>query len=127
MYVEALLHGRWVGEPDAPAAFETEFGWVLAGNTRASSNQSAAQVATHHGAHQSTDELIRRFWETEESPTGKMSLTPEEKFVMDHFKANHSRDESGRFVVPLPKKADPPTLGECHCKEIHHTGKISAV
>lgn len=41
-----------------------------------------------------------------------MSLTPEEKFVVDHFKCNYSRVESGRFVVPLPRKSDPPTLGE---------------
>ena len=33
IFVEVLLHGRRIGSPDSPIAFETEFGWVLAGRT----------------------------------------------------------------------------------------------
>ena len=33
MFVNVLLHGRWFGPPGSPVAFETEFGWVLAGET----------------------------------------------------------------------------------------------
>ena len=91
---------------------ETEFGWVLAGNTASSTAQPDAKVTTHHVATQSTDDLIRKFWETEESLSGKTSLTPEERYVVDHFKSNHSRYAEGRFVVPLPKKATAPPLGE---------------
>ena len=93
-------------------------GFWLATLVYTCTSQSTTQVATHHVVHQSTDDLIWRFWETEESPAGKMSLTPEEKFVMDHFKGNHSRDGSGRFVVPLPRKADPPTLGESRSQAV---------
>ncbi len=32
--------------------------------------------------------------------------------AMDHFQNSHWRDESGRFVVPLPKKPGVPPLGE---------------
>lgn len=106
MYVEALLHGRQMGGPDAPVAFKTEFGLVLAGNTSACTSLSAAQIATHHVAHKSTDDLTWRFWETEESSAGEMSLTPEEKFVMDQFKANHS------------KKADLPTFAESRSRAV---------
>ena len=71
-----------------------------------------------HVAHQATDDRIRKFWETEETPSGKTSLTPEEKFVVDHFKANHSRDETGRFTVPLPHKISPPILGESRSQAV---------
>ena len=83
VYIEALVHSWQVAEPDAPVAFETEFGWVLAGNTCASPSQSTTQVATHHIV--STDDMIWKFWETEESPTGKMALTLEENFIEESF------------------------------------------
>ena len=41
-----------------------------------------------------------------------LALTPDERFVMDHFKAHHSRDDDGRFIVPLPRITNPPLLGE---------------
>ena len=47
-----------------------------------------------------------------------MSLTPEEKYVVDHVKDNHSRDEEGRFVVPLPRKATSPSLGESRSQAV---------
>ena len=31
---------------------------------------------------------------------------------MDHFKAHHSRDDDGRFIIPLPRITNPPLLGE---------------
>ena len=46
------------------------------------------------------------------SDTGKPSLSPEERSVVEHFQANHSRDRSGRFIVPLPKKPDAKHFGE---------------
>ena len=35
------------------------------------------------------------------------------KLVMNHFQLNHYRDETGRFVIPLPKKEGVEPLGEC--------------
>ena len=92
---------------------------ILAGSANAStSQQKGQQVVTHHVMHKSIDDLIRLFWETEDGPTGKMSLTPEEKFVVEHFQSNHSRDEDGRFIVPLPRKSDSPTLGESRSQAV---------
>ena len=31
---------------------------------------------------------------------------------MEHFREGHTRDASGRFIVPLPTKADAPPLGD---------------
>ena len=52
------------------------------------------------------------FWEVEEHQPSDLVLTPEKSFVIEHLKANHSRDECGRFVVPLPRKTNAPLLGE---------------
>ena len=53
-----LLHGQRVGVPEAPVAFETEFSWVLAGNTNASASTSTTQVATHDVVHQSNPKVL---------------------------------------------------------------------
>lgn len=63
----------------------------------------AERFAAHHVSLLSGDDILRRFWEVEECTVGKTVLTPEELSVVQHFAANHSRVEDGRFVVPLPR------------------------
>lgn len=60
----------------------------------------------------SGNDLLRRFWEVEEHQPSDLALTPEGRFVVEHFKANHSRDEYGGFIVPLPRKTNTPILGD---------------
>ena len=113
IFTQVLLQGRRIGPPGAPVAFETIFGWVLAG-----SGASCYHITSHHASLLPGDVLLQRFWETEESPTGKPSLTPEERSVVQHFEANHHRDETGRFLVPLPRKADATPLGESRSQAV---------
>ena len=37
---------------------------------------------------------------------------------MSHFKENHSRAKDGWFVVPLPRKPNPPSLGESRSQAV---------
>ena len=87
IFVNILLQGRQVGLHGSPSALNTEFGWVFPGGTKASNCNVPHHVVTVLGEHQPSD----------------LALTLEERFVIEHFKANHSRDEYGRFVVPLLK------------------------
>ena len=53
-----------------------------------------------------TDELLRKFWEVENfEPQGPLLLS-KERTVLDHFYENYSRNEEGRYIVPLTRKAD---------------------
>ena len=65
IFTEALLHGQRVGPPGAPAAFETVFGWVLAGPTSQTASDSC--VTSHHTLTATGDDLLQRFWEIEEN------------------------------------------------------------
>ena len=56
MFVEALRQGRRFGPPGSPTAFETEFGWVLAG--RLDSN-TPKHVTSHHTSFIAGDDLLR--------------------------------------------------------------------
>ena len=116
VFVSVLLHGRRKGQPGTPIAFETLFGWVLAGSTGICGPTD--QVATHHILCVTGDDVLRKFWEIEDDPLSETSLSPEERSVVQHFKTNHRRTENGRFVVHLPKKENMKHLGESRSQAV---------
>lgn len=118
-YAEVLLSGRRTGPPGSPVAFETIFGWVLAGRT----NSVVAQhsVVSHHVSVSSScdnDDLLKRFWEIEEPPNSDNVLTMEEREVVNHFKRSYKQNENGRFVVPLSKNVNTKPLGESRAQAV---------
>ena len=58
------------------------------------------------------DDSLRKFWEIEDYNMKKPVLSLEEKSVVQHFESSYSRDESGRFIIPLPRKPGAVALGE---------------
>ena len=55
---------------------------------------------------------MRRFWDIEENTGPVPNLSPEERSVVNNFEETHRRTPEGRFIVPLPRKPTPPSLGE---------------
>ena len=88
VFVETLHQGRRFG---SPSAFETGFGWVLAGRL---SLPGPNHVASHHASFVAGDDLLRRFWEIEENPNSEVSLSSEERSVMQHFRETHYRNDT---------------------------------
>ena len=117
LYSDVLLKGRRIGLPGTPTAFETQFGWVLAGKTN-SMNSTHQTVTTHHVAVESNDDVLRKFWEIEENPEGVSSISPEECNVFEHFQEMHTRHDTGRFIVPLPKRTHSKPLGESRSQAV---------
>ena len=70
IFVDVLLQGRRTRPSGSPVAIETEFGWVLSGSTDKSTSmdQVNLQAITFHTSVTSGDDILRRFWEIEESP-----------------------------------------------------------
>ncbi len=116
LFAEVLQHGRRVGPPNSPMALETAFGWVLAGT--AEQRSQARHMVANHVTFLSGDELLERFWVTEEPPKEGPVMSSEEKAVVEHFQSNHSRAADGRFIVPLPKKPDAGQLGESRVQAV---------
>ena len=117
VYTEVLFHGRRSGPPGSPVAFETMFGWVLAGRTDTHASTHLT-IATHHVSVISGDDLLRKFWETEENPKDPSNLSPDERSIVQHFKDTHTRSKEGRFIVPLPKKPQSKPLGESRSQAV---------
>ena len=110
VFSDIVLHGRRSGPSGSPAAFETRFGWVLTVAVDCKRGQSL--VVSNHASVLSTDDLLRKFWETEELSTGQPALSADEGLVVSYFEKSHRRDEAGRFIVPLPRRTEPDPLGE---------------
>ena len=110
VFADVMLHGRRHGPPGSPIAFETRFGWVLAGTV--GDCISAHHVAVHHVCTLTGDDILKKFWELEEKPTSSQVLSPEERSVVQHFQDHHTRSTTGRFIVSLPRKPGVKSLGE---------------
>ena len=115
-FVEVIRHGRRCGPRDSPTALNTEFGWVLAGN--AGPPSEAKLVTTHLTSVLTGDDLLRRFWDIEEKAVDNCTLTIEERCALDHFNVHHTRDECGRFIVPLPKRTMTTKIGESRSQAV---------
>jgi hypothetical protein len=119
VFLNVLRHGRRSGPPESPTALETEFGWVLCGSAGPASSSSAhACVTTFHSTVTSGDDILRQFWEIEETPADHSILSTEERTVVRHFESNHSCSKEGRFVVPLPRNPSAKQIGELRSQAV---------
>ena len=116
IFSRVVLHGRRFGPSGSPSAFKTQFGWVLAGTTGCShqirGSRESCYLATTVEDLRVSEELLRKFWEIEDPYSQEPTLSIDEKSAVEHFERTHQRDETGRFVVPLPKRKDAVPLGD---------------
>ena len=119
VFVDALLNGRRNGPPGSPTALETVFGWVLCGGTGPLGHSlSNVGVTSFHTFVMSGDDILQRFWETEQAPSDYSAFSIEERTVVRHFHANHSRSSKGRFTVPLPRNPSAKSIGESRSQSV---------
>lgn len=60
IFVQVMRDGRRTGPPGSPVAFETQFGWVLAGEVDSVAREN--HITSHHVVVKSGDDLLRQFW-----------------------------------------------------------------
>ena len=104
--------------PSWPAVWSTKFSLCLRDPiwlgivTTVCPEYHQSRITSYHALCLSGDEVLHKFWEKEADSLESPPLSPEEKLVMNHFQNNHYRDETKRFIVPLPKKEGLEPLGE---------------
>ena len=74
VFTTVIHQGRQTGVAEFPSAFETDFGWVLAGSTEVST--SYLTIVSNHTLIVMEDELLRKFWEIEEQANKEQGLSP---------------------------------------------------
>ena len=104
-----ILHGRQKGPSRTLSVLETRFKWVLSGTTQVEYSQQRV-VACFLSV--STHDFLKCFWEVENCEFQGPPLTMDKQAVKNCFNFTYTRDERGRFIVPLPKKEDAKPLEE---------------
>ena len=64
---DVLLNGLHTGKPTEPKAFNTVFGWAVAGQYQGSPVQAPTSLHVVCEAGKDLDSLLKRFWESEET------------------------------------------------------------
>ncbi|GFW44297.1 uncharacterized protein TNCV_1747261 [Trichonephila clavipes] len=111
-FFSILRNGRITGSKGQPIAQSTIFGWVVAGKIHGNCKSSFMQshlIRVENECY--VDSILQQFWQTEELPLKKISLSEEEEFCENHFKATYKINNEGRFVVKLPIYRDINQLG----------------
>ena len=100
-------------------AFNTVFGWAIMGTYPAETSPPSSTTASVSNAVSlpSTDDLLRKFWETEEVSAAPCH-SPEERSALEHFDSTHTLLPEGHFQVQLPRKADAPSLRESRLQAV---------
>ena len=99
-------------------AQNTALGWVIGGYCNTPGQAVTAHICCRASVDTHTQDLLKAFWETEEPPSTRNSLSKEDQMALDHFKDTHSRLEDGRYQVRLPMHPTPPPLGESRQRAI---------
>ncbi|XP_071652994.1 uncharacterized protein [Temnothorax longispinosus] len=124
LYTQIIEEGIVKGEPNTPIAQLTKLGWIVSG--LASLNQIRSHAQGYHvSVNDDLHDLLKRFWETEEVSLSTQTLSKDEQDCEDHFKATHSRDAVGRYIVKLPFKDSPDKLGDSKAKAIRQMVNMS--
>ena len=97
------------GDPLAPLAQKTKFGWILSGGCGVGPTGSTRRLLQYTADAELAD-LVRRFWEQEQESPAPTVLTEEERLCEEIFVTTHQRDNDGRYTVRLPFRASPASL-----------------
>lgn len=116
VYSKVLKQGLSRGPPGSLIAQDSELGWILSGEiTGKEENSETFNYVTLEG---DQNELIKRFWELEETIVPKKHFTEEEQKCEEFYKQSTQRDPEGRYVVRLPFKTSTPQCVNGQTKDI---------
>ncbi|XP_061500747.1 uncharacterized protein LOC133391325 [Anopheles gambiae] len=93
--------------PNIPTMLNSVFGWVMIGPTSPQNPASPTDctAASTIVCMASREESLERFWKLEELSVND-SYSPDERRCETLYKETIQRDESGRYIVRLPKQTD---------------------
>lgn len=112
IYGSLLRPGLAQGPPGSPTAQLTIFGWVIFGPTQPN-HVPQTSIVVHHTNSLSLHGELRCFWESEEPPSAPI-LSEEDVLCNEHFNRTHSKAVDNKYIVRLPFKREPPSLGHSY-------------
>jgi hypothetical protein len=105
IYARLLRPGVLLGREDQPSAINTVFGWVISGRVGSvNSTLSQSFLVSLDQENSSLDNSLKQFWELEQVPTSKSSLSSDDSICESFYSSTVVRNADGRYVVSLPFK-----------------------
>ncbi|XP_011685499.1 PREDICTED: uncharacterized protein LOC105448555 [Wasmannia auropunctata] len=113
VFWDLLCVGQIKPSKHQPIFQKTRFGWIISGAMEL--NRTPIVMTTYCGfsSEQMLCNQLQKFWQMEEVESN-YHLSPEEIKCEEHYRSTISRADDDRFVVQLPLKMDPSTLGESY-------------
>ncbi|XP_037931405.1 uncharacterized protein LOC119666195 [Teleopsis dalmanni] len=102
---EQLIIGK-----NSPLLQNSVLGWLVVGKTKTTTDIKPTCAITT-GEVGEMSEMIERFWKLDNIETAERVLTVSEKWCENHFTNHVKTNRDGRFIVRLPFRDDPTTLG----------------
>lgn len=102
-----------------PTLSHTKFGWLISGLVQLNNNLNT--VHCNHAIisqDEQLDDQLKQFFEHENVPAHKQ-ISKEEQLCEDSFVNNTIRQSDGRFVVTIPLKQSPSTLGDSYERALY--------
>lgn len=93
--------------PHQPVMINSVFGWVMTGTTADQHVSSKTDPTTSYSivCMASLEESLQRFWQLE-NLTVNDAYSPDERHCESYYKATTERDDTGRYIVRVPKQPD---------------------
>lgn len=118
VFFDLLQAGKVRHNDYGPTLQNTVFGWVASGSFKSAQSPRSASCSMLGILDESAtlDSILGKFWEIEKVPdlTSAQLYTPEQALCEKVFVDTISRQPSGRFVVSLPFKSSPSSLGHSY-------------
>lgn len=112
IYNQVIQNGLIKGSINDPVAQCTSLGWIL--TCCRSGSMMKASRSTHQASiccgNSELNSQLQKFWELESIPvpSSLTLMSKEEADCEQHFVNTYTRDSTGRFVLRLPFKGEPP-------------------
>jgi hypothetical protein len=111
VFFEVLRHDK-TRPGNYPVLQDTELGWIISDKTPLSAPEEVPRKSFFIRSNDNLDQQLQRFGEIEELPN--KTWTAEEVLCEEHFKKHTARDDTGRYIVRLPRREGQGRLGESY-------------
>ncbi|XP_053679053.1 uncharacterized protein LOC128730038 [Anopheles nili] len=88
-----------------PVLIESVFGWIVSGSASSSNSNPEICNASSVICMSTLEESLERFWKVEELH-GRDGYSTEERYCEKLYRETTQRDDTGRYIVRLPKQPD---------------------
>jgi len=112
VFFEVLCHDKKTQPGNCPVLQDTDLGWIVSGKILLAAPVEVPRKSFFIHNNDNSDQQLQRFLEIEELPNN--TWTVEEILCEEHFKKLTTQDDTGRYIVRLPRHEGQGHLGKLY-------------